>query len=321
MKKFADNRDMTLLCPFCHCRVLPHRGPAPLNLCRTALLATRSPSLPVPLTERLSFHLIPLTADNVVFWKTYVCAMRMIVLNVNFSREMKDGWVQAVKGFLDALTAFDRTPESQVWVAAATYGPIAQHTFARSAVNIEMCMTVTTHRDVPFTTHMGIFRSPLRHLTIASLEPLQRQNMFRVNEIVALLLRDLSFLRSTSNLSGQLHAFAAKRCLQDCHRGVEKRYMITAPLKKMLEIMIRKYGADATRDIRYACVGQDARVTVGDSVFNFRERALRTYVWLFSLADLDGDRPKIAIDIRALAASTDEHRRVEAVLDWLDKWS
>lgn len=244
----------------------------------------------------------------------------MIVMNVDFRQDLKNGWGQAVKGFLDALEAFKATPDSQVWIAAATYGPISEHNFARSAVNIEMCMTVTTHRNIPFTTHMGIFRTPLRRLKLSSLEPLQGQPMYRTNEIVALLGRDLSLFPSARDISGQLHAFAAKRCLQDCQAGVEKRYMVTAPLAKMMAIMESRYASHATKRIEYSIVDEGARVTVGSNVFAFTN-TLRKYRWLFSLADLDGSRPKIAIDIRALAQSMDTHTHVEAALDWLDKWA
>lgn len=320
MKKFVNGRVITLLCPFCHCRVLAYRGPPPLNPCRTALLATRSPVLPVPLPAQLSFHFIPLTDANLDFRTDYVYAMRMIAYNRDFSETLKSGWGNAVKGFTDALEAFQQTPGSQVWIAAAAFGPISGDNFAQSAVDIEMCMTVTTHPAVPITTHMGIFRSPLRCLKISSLDDLRHLNRFRTNEIVNLLERDWSFLRSARDLSGQLHAFAAKRCLQDCG-GFEKRYMITAPLQKMSEIMKKNYADCSTEEIRLVTDEENEIVVVGKTQFSLGKRALKKYIWLDKLADLKGDRPKIAIDIKALAGSMKERTRVEASLDWLEKWA
>lgn len=320
MKKFLDRRVITLLCPFCHCRVLPYRGPPPLNPCQTALLATRAPALPLPLPAKLSFHFIPLTDANLGFWTDYVYAMRMIAYNRDFSEALKSGWGSAVKGFTDALETFRGTPGSQVWIAAAAFGPISGNNFAQSAVNIEMCMTVTTHPAVPITTHMGIFRSPLRCLKISSLDGLRHLNRFGTNEIVNLLERDWSYLRSARGLSGQLHAFAAKRCLQDCS-GVEKRYMITAPLQKMMEIMQSSYADCATTKVGLVIEGSNQMVTVGDVRIPLGENALEKYLWLAVLADLNGRRPKIAIDIKRLAGTMNERTRVEATLDWLEKWA
>jgi hypothetical protein len=60
MKKFVDDRNMKLLCPFCRCRLLPYRGYPPLNPCKTALMPTHSPASPLPLPAQLSFHLKPI---------------------------------------------------------------------------------------------------------------------------------------------------------------------------------------------------------------------------------------------------------------------
>lgn len=320
MKKFVDARDMKLLCPFCRCGVLPYKGAPPINPCKTALIATDAPALPVPLAQQLSFHLIPLTDENTEFWANYVKGMRMIAMNLPFSKSLKDGWANAVKGFTDALECYSETPSSQVWIAAAAFGPISEDDFAQSAVNIEMCMTVTTHPNVPLTTHMGIFRTPLRCLKISSVNALRPLNMFRISEIVDLLERDWCYLRSARGLSGQLHAYAAKRCLQES-TGVKKSYMITAPLAKMLEIMRSTYTASATEKIGLATEGGNEIVVIGDDRYPLGKGALRKYLWLDKLADLEGDRPKIAIPIRALADSMEERTRVEATLDWLEKWS
>lgn len=322
MKKFVDDRDITLLCPFCRCRVLPYHGAVPLNPCKVELLESRSPVLPLPMVERLSFVFIRLDKNNLDFWKNYVGAMRLIAMNSNFSEDLKYGWGQAVRGFLQAIDAYEGTPGSEVWIAAATFGCISKNNFAQSAVNIEMCMTVTTHPDVPFTTHMGIFRSPLRRLRVSSLERLRDQDMYRTNEIANLLLRNWPVLRSARNLSGQLHAFAAKRCVQES-TGIEKVYMITCPLAKMMEIMEKNCNGFATKDVNTQKDDTNIYVIILGNRFTFKKSDFRKYIWLKTLADLnlDNGRPRIAIDIRRLAESMEEQTRVEAALDRLEKWA
>jgi len=315
MKKFVDERNITLLCPFCKCRVLPLRG-APINPCRTPLLPTQSAPLPVPLQPRLTYHFISLDEDNFDFWKDYASAMRMIAYNRDFSQDMKYSWGQAVRGFLDALEAFEQTPKSEVWIAVAAFGAISTEDFARAAVNIEMCMTVTTHPDVPFTTHMGIFRSPLRCLKISSLNALRTLPDFRIDEIVDLLEKEWSYLRSARNLSEQFHAFAAKRTLQDCS-GAKKLYMVNAPLKKMMEILKKNF---ETKEVAFD--EEDGAVIVGKDRFKLGRGALEKYVWLRTLIFLNAPHhPKLAVDIQALVGVLEERARVEAALDWLDKWA
>jgi hypothetical protein len=62
-------------------------------------------------------------------------------------------------------------------------------------------------------------------------------------------------------------------------------------------------------------------VFVGNESFSLGKSALKTYIWLDKLVDLNGGRPKIAVDIIVLSQSMEERTRVEATLDWLDKWA
>jgi hypothetical protein len=265
----------------------------------------------------LSFHFIRLSNDNYEFWRTYAMAMRRIAHDRDFAESLKRDWALAVVGFLDALECYEENPASEVWIAAAAFGPISRDDFARSAVDIEMCMTVTTHREVPFTTHMGIFRSPLRRLKISSLNPLRRITSYRIPQIVDLLEREWCYLRSASNLSGQLHAFAAKRCLQECRHPGKKLYMINAPLKKMAEILTRKFEVETVAFDEKAGI-----VAVGTHKFDLGRDALEKFGWLAKLLYFRDPRHyRLAIDIKDLAGSSDERARVEAILDWLEKWA
>jgi hypothetical protein len=77
-----------------------------------------------------------------------------------------------------------------------------------------MMVSVTTHPEVPFQMHMGIFANPV-------------------------VVRDQK--ARPKDLSIELHAFAAKAMKM---HDSEKMYMITAPLPVMLEILKKKLGKD-----------------------------------------------------------------------------
>jgi hypothetical protein len=306
MKKFVDGRNITLLCPFCNCRVLPQPGFMPINPCRMPLLGMSSIALPVPIVRGpLRFKFIPLTAANLEFWETYASAMRMIANNLVIegdpkkAMDMKGGWTQAVRGFLEALKAFQKpSPKRcEVWIAVAALGEISEQNFAQAAWDIEMCMTVTTHRDVSFTTHMGILRSPLRQVEEASRRELRRvQKNYRIGRILELLDEDLAGRRPVRDLSGRLHAFAARQCLRACSQHpVKKRYMVTAPLKKMKEIMEKSFRMQAIEfnaESGILKIGLEAFDLGGD---------WKNYDWLATVLYLQSPTPpKIAIKLEDL---------------------
>ncbi|USO01938.1 MAG: hypothetical protein H6850_02355 [Alphaproteobacteria bacterium] len=111
--------------------------------------------------------------------------------------------------------------ESDVWVCYACYSNTSIHKKftetgeinTESLDDIEMAMMLLTHPDLPFTVHLGIFR------TASS---------------------QLQKLPHHKNLSIFLHAFAAKTA-QTVFEG-KKLYMATDPIDIMKEILIKKFG-------------------------------------------------------------------------------
>lgn len=225
--------------------------------------------------------------------------MRLIANNGTFHGAMVYGWTHAIKGFMDALETFEMCPTSEVWIAVATHAPVDYENFAATALNIEMCMTVTTHVGVPITTHMGIFRSPLRDLSKLNLDAVRTMDMYETGAVVALLAQG-GVLPSANGISKRLHAFAAYSCLSACSLP-EKRFMITAPLGKMLEIMKRDCLGFSTDKIRLVPNAGSITVMVNKDSIVLGKNPFSKYIWLDVLADLGGSRPKIAINIVKLA--------------------
>lgn len=317
-KKYVDARDSALLCPFCHCRVIEYRGSKPLNVSRAPLLSVRGSAEPKPLIPEFRFELIPLTPQNTAFWRRYACAMRLLALRSNFSETIKSGYSNAVKGFNDALDAAARDTRSQVWIAVGSHGAVLPGRFAETACRIEICMTVTAQSNIPFTTHMGIFRSPVRRLGPADFEQARTVEMYGVATIIKLLEFRVNDTRATPNLACQLHAFAAERCLRIC-RGVEKKYMITAPLEKMMEIIEAGFSGKTTRKVALLKGRMPLVLCVGDDLLDLGITSLDDCSWTSALTDIDGNRPKLAVPLVILAAALEEHARVAAILNWLDK--
>ena len=97
---------------------------------------------------------------------------------------------------------------ADVWVAYASNKKVFQiNDFNKNTV--EMIMTVTTSKDIPFTTHMGISRSPY----------------FIANN-----------LKQHRNISVRLHSFAAQVSLII---DSSKEFMITNPTKVMRKILAK----------------------------------------------------------------------------------
>ncbi|MBD9578921.1 hypothetical protein IB260_26625 [Pseudomonas sp. PDM23] len=318
--EFDDDR---FLCPNCRDRVWPFSGPRPEHVSETEMVLPQEPILPLPQVSPISYEFTRLTNENFAFWESYVYLMRFVATNL-LSSEVSYGYQQAVKGFLDALSCFKRTPTSEVWVAYAVFGSTVGVTQAEHFVRIEMCMTVTTHPDIPISTHMGIFRSPLRMVTVPALKKIRRleHGGVSVRQLMEVMEKNGNLARPVRKLSVMLHAFAAERCLQKSS-GVKKVFMITAPLKKMLQILRENCGTYATEDIYSEETGGVLAVQVGASpwhkYFNFVVTNIHQYPWLTELADLKGGRPKIAIELKSLEDAF-ESTRVELILDWLEKW-
>ncbi|MDD9139866.1 MAG: hypothetical protein NQ127_02950 [Candidatus Cardinium sp.] len=101
--------------------------------------------------------------------------------------------------------------EDELWIA---YAAIVEPSSNLKYEDIEMVVTVSTANGLPFTSHRGIFRSPLFQRAIHP--KLQKQ--------------------PHKNISVSLHAFAARTILQ---LHVDKIYMINAPALEMRGILIK----------------------------------------------------------------------------------
>jgi len=318
--KVEDDR---LLCPHCRDRVKLFTGPRPEQVSEVALILPEEPILPLPEVSPISYEFTRLTKKNFPFWYHYAVLMRLVASNV-FTQEQAYGYQQAVRGFLDALECFENTPTSEVWVAYAMFGSSTGISVAEWFVRIEMCMTVTTHPDIPISTHMGIFRSPLRMVELPGLNKARhlKSGGVKVPELIEVMEIGGSVARPVRNLSVQLHAFAARSCLRDS-TGVKKVFMITAPLLKMLEILREKCGAFATETITSVESGNSLAVQVGTDDwpkrYTFTVVNIEKYPWLTKLAALKGGRPTIAIELKSLEDALDERPRVELVRDWVEK--
>jgi hypothetical protein len=314
MKKYVDDRDEVLLCPFCQCRVLPYQGAPPLNVSRAALLTLRRVPKPRPQIPEFRFEMIQLTAENKDFWEKYACAMRLVVLRSNMSKDHRDGYTNAVKGFTDALVL---GTAAEVWIAVGSHGKIDTDDFAETACRIEICMTVTAQSNIPFTTHMGIFRTPLWRLTPQDFEGVKTVKMYDVNLLIERLENRVNTTRATPNIACQLHAFAATRCLAIC-QGVPKLFMITAPLKKMMEIIEAAFPNKTTREVFLVDGVLPLELQVGRDRLKLGVATLDMCRWTSKLTDIDGPRPKLAISLMLLAAALEKPARVAALLRWSD---
>ncbi|AWN81469.1 hypothetical protein [Candidatus Cardinium hertigii] len=101
--------------------------------------------------------------------------------------------------------------KDELWIA---YAAIVEPSSNLNYDDIEMVMTVSTANGLPFSSHWGIFRSPLFQMNIN--QKLQKQ--------------------PHKNISVSLHAFAARTILQ---LHADKIYMINAPALEMRDILIK----------------------------------------------------------------------------------
>lgn len=144
------------------------------------------------------------------------------------------------------------------------------------------------------------------------------QNMYDVGKIVTHLEEFGSNLRSAPRISGQIHAFAAMHVNKVSKFDDKKKYMITAPLKKMMEIIQGKFNGHTTRDITVNERDSRCILNVGSESLDLDRRIWQYNPWVEKITDLRGVRPKIAVDLMAMERALDERIRVNSILDWLD---
>ncbi len=165
--------------------------------------------------DNLYFVLQRVDKSNESFWSRFSRKQQQLDTelrrnNSKIYQENKaivDGFYRGLKGFNESLN-FTNNKEAEIWVAYASYTPVSKRGKVKEE-DIEMFVTVTTSKNIPFVTHMGIARS----MSSISLEKPKHKG-----------------------LSVQLHSFAAKVIKK---RYPQKRYMITVPLKEMRNILLR----------------------------------------------------------------------------------
>lgn len=124
--------------------------------------------------------------------------------------------------------ALKNCPTCEMWIAYVLSSEEAPNGYRtkESLAEVELCFAVSTEKDAPVTSHMGIQRSRLyihKHLE----ERLQNS----ISQETTVLKHQWH-----ERISIPLHAFAAKVMLL---RGPTKKFMINVPMFEMKNIMIR----------------------------------------------------------------------------------
>jgi hypothetical protein len=181
----------------------------------------------------LTFVMEKLTQGNLRFWINYRNAMFRIGATHGKTQQIRQDYIQALKGFQSAIDAFKEN-EGEVWIAYATHD-LNTDGYDKMA-KIEICMTVTTSHNIPIVTHMGIFKTPLRDLSTETLQNAETIEPFQKFNIVEILkqVEKMGVLPSKPKLSLALHKFAAQSIL---HLYPDKEVMITAPLQVMYTML------------------------------------------------------------------------------------
>jgi hypothetical protein len=178
--------------------------------------------------DDLYFVLERVTSENIGFWKDYaatqaeLCGVGKMFGELGFT----SGTI-----FSYALNFYE---DSDVWVAFATQKDITQPNVTLNKIgDIEMCVTVSTTPDLPFSTHLGIFKS-YEFTVNAAMDSMVRNAMINNKADWEYLGAPYKNLVSHKGLSVDFHAFAAK-ATQEIYGN--KDYMVTRPATNMLAIM------------------------------------------------------------------------------------
>lgn len=163
-------------------------------------------------------------------WLDYIQVQKNKLRNATLSSEIIKSYNETFAPFIDIIMNFYDSDD--VWVAFVTEKPIIQNQeMILPNDNIIMAVTVTTNKNIPFSTHMGIFRA-------------------------------IEFLQSKhKNLAINLHSFSAQ-VIRSLY-GV--MYMITKPVNFMRNMMIQNLpkkvwigSAKEIEDIRIKKIAFDA---------------------------------------------------------------
>ena len=250
----------------------------------------------------------PLSAQNITFWTRYLHAMQQYLSKLGarlWSRATP--YREALKGFDNALELYGVGPLQFIAYVSSSprhVGASSAGDMARKAYDIEMCMTVNTTADLSFTTHMGIFRSPL-------------SSFFDAGVAASIpLLQGVSPVQGENHarLSGWLHAKAALTFCSPAYAAAlgvtPKSYMITCPLHMMGQILRSKGG----RNVGTAHSGEEVRLLekTGTKLFpNVKLMVgVRTHQfggqvqpWVPRLVFADTENPAMYISLAKLADS------------------
>lgn len=150
--------------------------------------------------------------ENKELWKEYLTEQkREAAKNAKgTNKNMFDASVNSIRACENSIFAVSKNKKDELWFTYVTTKDVTDKSlFPVSKGEIEMACSVMTNKDIPFTTHIGIFRA---------VEFLEKKFI------------------SHKDLAMQLHSFAAKVVNLEY---ANKEYMITNPMKLMREIMVK----------------------------------------------------------------------------------
>ncbi|AIK96143.1 hypothetical protein [Candidatus Odyssella acanthamoebae] len=261
-----------------------------------------SPSEQSDKNHALNFVMEKLTDDNVGFWENYKKAMLRIGINYGKNQQIQGDYLQATKGFQNAIDAFKKG-EGDVWIAYAISAKEEDiyDTWEKMA-RIEICMTVTTSPGIPIVTHMGIFKTPLRDLSKEIIQNAETIEAFQDFGIVEILKKVTTIgpFEAKPRLSLPLHKFAAQSMLR---LHPEKKVMMTAPLKVMYDSLESTFKENFKKISNIEHVHNQYILSSGSQVImKLSDNTLVKAPWLKKVTFLpDLFPPKIAIDLHIIA--------------------
>jgi hypothetical protein len=181
--------------------------------------------------DNVYFVFQKLTDDNNFFWKNHADDQNNKMKRNGVATQGSDGnysntyvhITEGIRSFQETIKLFNAL-KCDIWIAYATRkNPNTFGTNTPPSSDVEMVFSVFLNRKSPITTHMGIFRN---------------YTYFRLDKQPHL------------NLAIELHAFSAKVSNQIYD---EKSYMVTKPVHKMRQILIKSFEDKHLKD--YICVG------------------------------------------------------------------
>jgi hypothetical protein len=190
--------------------------------------------------KNLDFGFERVTSENVEFWKGYAEHQKSLCGGTALSE------VQSIQGTADTFKmALNYYNTDDVWVAyAATKDTKQQNSPLKQKGDIQICTTIGTTKDLPFTTHLGIFKA-YEFSIVEILKKLPKEETAidpETQESIEQEINKYKELVTYKGLSLDLHSFAAKAA-QTIYGN--KEYMITKPVTVMLNILTKNLPEEA----------------------------------------------------------------------------